>query len=108
MGVQAFQFIQWACSDTLAVHNTLLGGLVPNTCVIENKELLLSYPWFARMQKAPEKGRIGDLVRKHDGSLVDCFDLDKIMGESIIDVLLDRRTIPDALKTIGQDIQKLL
>jgi multiple sugar transport system substrate-binding protein len=105
---QAFQYIKWACSDQLAIHNTLLGGLVPKTCVIQNKELMLTYPWFEKMQNAPDKGRIGDLIRKRNGSLVDCFDLDKTMGESIIDVLLDRRNIPDTLKIIGQNIQKLL
>ena len=105
---QAYRFIKWACSDRLSVHNTLLGGLVPKTTVFRNNELMMSYPWFEKLQANLDKGRVGDLVRKRSGHLIDPFDLDKVMGEGMIEALLDRRGIQETLQDIGQKIQLLL
>jgi multiple sugar transport system substrate-binding protein len=66
-----YRFIKWASSDVIAIHNTLLGGLVPKNIVDTSAKLYKPYPWLENISGMMEAGKKREVIKDRQGRMIE-------------------------------------
>ena len=99
----AYEFVKWATGEEIASELVMLGGISACKCVYEQREILDTYPWLAKLWD-----NIQLAIRKPIMSLVDVNynqrDFEYLLGTQLIETIRGRKSPEQAL----EDTQKVL
>jgi len=105
---ESYEFMKWACSNSLSVHNTLLGGFVPKNNVVDNSRLSLAYPWMENISTYLDTERKKQTIRNKKGKILDMNLFEKILADGILDAVAGRKSPEETLSAVKDKFEQIV
>ena len=97
-----YRFIKWACSDGIAIHNTLLGGLVPKNIVNSSAKLHKAYPWLGNIASMMEAGQKREVIKDRQGRIISQNKFEDELAQVLLQALSGKISSSEALKQLNK------
>lgn len=101
----AFEFISWACSKSLAIPHTLLGGATPHIELYQSPELLSVYPWFAKVRETFQASKKRSLPLNKN--TIRYGDFERILGGAVYSAITGKLSPEEAILNAHNHFEKL-
>lgn len=103
----AFEFIKWACGETIANYFTLLEGQSAIKNVFKNDELTKLYPWLPLYYSVYKYTKPVIPPYQKGKAVIPQDMLEKIVSKWIYEIIKDNVTIPKAIKNTHLELVEL-
>ncbi|MGI6160722.1 MAG: extracellular solute-binding protein [Christensenellales bacterium] len=105
---EGYTYLRWATSNTLAVHNIMMGGAVPLKAVCDNTLLKTKFPWLRFIDETFSNMGTREVIRDSKGNLIDPDVTDPILADAIYRTLMGNETARESLIGAKKAFQQLV
>ena len=105
----ATKFIEWACSDSISIQSTIMGGFIPKKNVVQNQQIQMVLPWLQNIEDQLEMSRVREVVYNKQNRMIQNEKIESILANGIRKAVKGECTPEKALlevETIYKEIIK--
>jgi len=105
---EAFQFINWATSNNMAIPSTLLGGFIPTNEMYKNMEIVNFLPWQRKIIDVFQNAHRRFVPSSSMEKWVSEHKFEEALGQPICDAILKRISPKEALDLAAKNLSEFL
>ena len=105
---QAYQFLNWAVSEELAVTNGLMGGVIPVKATFNSSLLRNYYSWLDMVDVSTFYQGLREKIYKNDGSILEPYIFEKTISSEMSKAFIGESTVEQAIERAQRSVIKLL
>ena len=105
---QAFEFLKWSCTPSIAVPGAALGRILPYEFIRHNAALNVQYPWLNEAFKSFDKTGRRYINAQHTITKGTIPDLERTIGRAVRSAVTGALSPEEALKKAAQEFAQLL